>query len=93
MKIAEFLNKKGIQSEVASLKRYQIVHVSFLNKNKMSDEVSFDVAHIATKAGNQELITLFNNFCKENNEVNPDILSITVVASANSWEALKEINM
>ena len=91
MNILECLNKKGLQIEVDSLKRCQSVDISFINSEGKEDETQFDVSHIGTVAGNKELEALFADFCKENGFKTNTVENVTVVASANSFEELEEM--
>lgn len=91
--ILSFLKNVGLQSEVDSFKRYQIVHVNFVNSDGADDETSFDVTHVATKQGNNELAELYRNFCEENNFPYNTVTGITVVASADTKAELLEIDM
>lgn len=90
MTLNECIKKRGLQIEVGSLKVWQSVDVCFINSNGQEDETQFDVKHIGTKPGNDELEELFNTFCNENGFSNSTVQSITVVKSANSYEELEE---
>ena len=91
--IENFLKTSGFQMEVEELKVYQIVHVEFINAYELEDETSFDIRQIGTKAGNQQLVELYKDFCKDNNMKDNNVLQITVVASADTKEDLGQINM
>lgn len=94
MTVKQCLKEKGLQSEVVDFKRYQIVAIAFYNMaDDREDEVTFDIQHAGTKAGEEELEELFSNFCKEE-KCSPDsVLSVTVVASAQTKKELEKINM
>lgn len=90
--IRQFLTAKGIRLKTDNLRKYQIVHVAFNNEKHQLDEVSFDVHSVGTKAGNAELSELYEDFCKENNFRTDTVVSVTVVASADTKEDLEQIN-
>jgi len=92
MTIKECL-RKGLQSGVSSLKRWQSVDVDFIDSDGKESEVQFDVMFIGTKDGKKELESLYADFCKENGYSENTVVSITVVASANSYEALQLLCM
>ncbi len=91
MTVREFLKKKGLQINVDSLKVWQAVDICFINSDGREDETQFDVEHIGTKAGNEELIKLFSNFCAENGYKTNTVYNVVVVASARTYEELEEI--
>lgn len=88
MTVTECINKQGLQSEVSSFKRWFSVDVDFLNPNRTSEEVQFDVMFVGTKAGNDELEELFKNYCKENGFSANTVQSVTVVLSADRYDDL-----
>ncbi len=91
--ISMYLRGVGFQMEVKNIKRYQIVHVNFINADGKQDETSFDVGYLGTKTGNQELADLYKDFCKENRIPANTVIGITVVASAETKEELGKIDM
>ena len=91
MNIQECLKKNGLQMEVDELKRYQMVDIDFINSDGKEDETQFSVSFIGTKAGEEELTQLFSDFCKENGFKTNTVQSITVVASADKWSELEEM--
>ena len=90
MNIGECIKEKGWQMEVDSLKRYQSVDVAFINSDGLEDETEFDITGAGTKDGEKELTSLYKDFCKENGFKTNTVLSVTVVASADTKEELEE---
>lgn len=88
MNIKECIKKNGLQVEVDSLKRCQTVDIGFITPNGIEDETEFDVSFVYTKAGEKELSQLFSTFCKESGFSSNTVFAVTVVKSADSFEAL-----
>lgn len=89
MNLREFLQKKGFQINVASLGVWQAVDVCFINSEGWEDETQFDIQQFGTKSGNEELIRLFTDFCKENKYPTNTVINAVVVASARTYEELQ----
>lgn len=91
MTVKECLKKNGLQTEVFSLQRWQAVDIDFVNAEGKEDEVQFDITGAGTRAGEETLTKLFTIFCKENKCSANTVTSVTVVASADTYEELEEL--
>ena len=90
MTIKECLEQNGLQTEVDYIGHWSAVDVDF-TVGDIEDETSFDICDINTKTGEEELETLFEEFCKENGFSANSVTSITVVATADTKEELEEL--
>lgn len=83
---------KRLQTEASEIKRCSAIDIDFLTNDGEEDEVQLNVTkNILTRAGKEELEELFTSLTKELNTKSNRILSCTVVASADTEEALEEM--
>lgn len=88
MTIKQCIKEKGWIMEVAKIKRFQSVDVAFINNEGKEDETEFDISGACTDAGEKELTSLYNVFCKENGMKNNTVLAVMVTRSADTYEEL-----
>ena len=86
--------RNGFGTDLKSLKKWTTVNICFWNPvDDREDTTQFDVENLSKLEGQMELVSLFENFCKENKI---DISEATVfdtfyVRSANTYEQLLEL--
>ena len=94
MTIRECIRKRGIECDVdGALKRWNIVHIGFVNCDGCEDETSFDVAFAGDKAGQEDLVRLFADFCEENGFPTNTVCYVRIVAAADTKAELEEMDM
>lgn len=95
MKLAEFFekNKWNVECDVKDDHQFVIVLVTFINKRKVEDQVSFDIPSpfLQKEESFKELSECFRDFLGDLDE--REVTEIAIVASAETMEKLEEINM
>ena len=81
-----FINSDGKEDET----QFDVSQLPLWGRLQQSPS-KMALSHIGTVAGNKELEALFADFCKENGFKTNTVESITVVASADSFEELEEM--
>ncbi len=91
MKISKVIKQFGwqIDCDVPEVFSCANVDVDFVNSETgVVDETQFEIYNPFTKAGVQELETLFDQFCRENSIKSNAVISVTIVDLAEEMEAL-----
>lgn len=88
MNIREFLQKKGINVETRKCLRWSNVDVCFISSEGVEDEVQFTIESALTKKGKEELIELYEDFCRENSLKSNTVTGIHLVQTAFTMEEL-----
>lgn len=91
MTVKECIKRNGLQSKVDSFKRYQTVDINFINADGVTDETQFNITGIGTNPGTEEVCKLFYEFCKDNGFATTTVVSVTVVAAADTKSELNKI--
>ena len=86
MTVREFIETKGWGFEASLHHHYMTVRIQFINSDNREDETEFDIFAYDV----DELISLFETFCKENNFTTDTVTDVYVVKSARTMEVLEE---
>lgn len=86
-------NKWNVECDVKDDHQFVIVLVTFINKRKVEDQVSFDIPSpfLQKEESFKELSECFRDFLGDLDE--RGVTEIAIVASAETMEKLEEINM
>lgn len=90
MTIEEFIDVRGIQSNVFNLKSVQRVLVSFRDNNKNLDQVSFDLRNVCSVKGKERLARKYRDFCSVHEIVADIVEDITVIMTAELFANLTQ---
>lgn len=85
MTIKEICRSGKLVAEVLPVKNYSAVNIRFMTMSGCEDETQLDLSKSPlTKSGEEELSELWESLCKEFNAKRDSVLSVVIVASADS---------
>lgn len=86
-------NKWNVECDVKDDHQFVIALVTFINERKVEDQVSFDIPSpfLQKEESFKELSECFRDFLGDLDE--REVTEIAIVASAETMEKLKDINM